>query len=37
MNPMPPVIVGFLFLAIGNYMPKCRWDYTQGIKIPWTL
>ena len=32
-----PVILGVLFVAIGNYMPKCRRNYTIGIKIPWTL
>ena len=29
--------MGILFLLIGNYMPKCRRNYTIGIKIPWTL
>ena len=22
---------------VGNYLPKCRQNYTVGIKIPWTL
>ena len=22
---------------IGNYLPKCRQNYTVGIKLPWTL
>ena len=26
-----------LFLVIGNYMPKCKQNYTIGIKLPWTL
>lgn len=26
-----------LFLIIGNYMPKCKQNYTIGIKLPWTL
>ena len=30
-------IMGFFFLVIGNYLPKCRQNYTVGIKIPWTL
>ena len=21
----------------GNYLPKCRQNYTMGIKLPWTL
>ena len=32
-----PVFMGVLFLVIGNYMPKCKQNYTMGIKIPWTL
>ncbi|RVU55525.1 SdpI family protein [Anaerosphaera multitolerans] len=31
------LIVGFIFIAIGNYMPKTKQNYTVGIKIPWTL
>ena len=29
--------MGLLFVIIGNYMPKCKQNYTIGIKIPWTL
>ena len=32
-----PVLLGVLFIAIGNYLPKCKQNYTIGIKIPWTL
>ena len=32
-----PVFMGILFIIIGNYLPKCRQNYTIGIKIPWTL
>ena len=32
-----PVFLGVLFVAIGNYLPKCQQNYTIGIKIPWTL
>ena len=32
-----PVILGVLFVFIGNYMPKCKQNYTVGIKLPWTL
>ncbi len=32
-----PVFVALLFLVIGNYLPKCKHNYTVGIKIPWTL
>ena len=31
------LICGVLFLIIGNYLPKCRQNYTIGIKVPWTL
>ena len=31
------VFVGLLFIAIGNYLPKCKQNYTVGIKVPWTL
>lgn len=31
------VFLGVLFVIIGNYMPKCRHNYTIGIKLPWTL
>lgn len=29
--------VGVLFVIIGNYLPKCRLNYTMGIRTPWTL
>lgn len=32
-----PALVGIIFLAIGNYLPKCKQNYTSGIKLPWTL
>ena len=31
------VFSGLLFVVIGNYMPKCKQNYTIGIKLPWTL
>ncbi|MCC8050569.1 MAG: SdpI family protein [Clostridiales bacterium] len=36
------MIVVDLFMAafcigIGNYLPKCRQNYTVGVKLPWTL
>ena len=36
-NTVLPVFLGLLFTVIGNLMPKCRRNYTIGIKIPWTL
>ena len=32
-----PLVFGALFVVIGNYMPKCRQNYSLGIKLPWTL
>ncbi len=29
--------IGFLFLVIGNYLPKVRPNYLMGIRTPWTL
>ena len=35
--PMAILLVGCIFLVIGNYMPKMKQSYTIGIKIPWAL
>ena len=32
-----PIFIGLIFTIIGNYLPKCKQNYTIGIKIPWTL
>ena len=37
MEMIMPVIVGLVLAIIGNYLPKCKQNYTIGIKIPWTL
>lgn len=31
------VLMGVLFIILGNYLPKCKQSYTLGIKLPWTL
>ena len=31
------ILLGVLFIVIGNYLPKARQNYTVGIKLPWTL
>ena len=31
------ILVGILFIVIGNYMHKIKQNYTIGIKISWTL
>ena len=37
MEMVMPVLMGLIFTIIGNYLPKCKQNYTIGIKIPWTL
>lgn len=32
-----PVFVGIVLVLCGNYLPKCKQNYTVGIKLPWTL
>lgn len=31
------ILVGFVFILLGNYLSKNRQNYTVGIKLPWTL
>ncbi|HJC11770.1 MAG TPA: SdpI family protein [Candidatus Blautia merdigallinarum] len=31
------ILMGVLFILLGNYLPKLRQNYTIGIKLPWTL
>ena len=37
METVMPVTVGLILAIVGNYLPKCKQNYTIGIKIPWTL
>ncbi len=30
-------MVGLVVVISGNYLPKCKRNYTIGIKLPWTL
>lgn len=30
-------LIGIGIAAIGNYLPKCKYNYTMGIRVPWTL
>ena len=32
-----PLFVSIILLLIANYLPKCKQNYTIGIKLPWTL
>lgn len=31
------LLIGVIFVVVGNYLPKCRQNAVIGIKIPWTL
>ena len=37
MDVVMPALIGLIFAIIGNYLPKCKQNYTMGIKLPWTL
>lgn len=30
-------MAGLVIIISGNYLPKCRRNYTMGIRLPWTL
>ena len=30
-------VIGLMFVVVGNYLPKCKRNYTLGIKLPWTI
>jgi uncharacterized membrane protein len=32
-----PALVGVLFVAIGNYLPRLRSNWWMGIRTPWTM
>ena len=32
-----PIFLGIVFMALGSILPKCKQNYTVGIKLPWTL
>ena len=34
---MTNLLLGVVFVVIGNYLPKCKQNYTIGIKVKWTL
>lgn len=31
------IILGVVFVILGNYMPKCKPNYTIGIRVTWSL
>lgn len=36
-NRVVPIFVSLIIILLGNYLPKCKQNYTVGIKLPWTL
>ena len=36
-NMLLPLMMGGMFVFIGNYLPKIKQNFTLGIKIKWTL
>ena len=31
------ISIGLLITVMGNYLPRCRYNFTMGIRTPWTL
>ena len=36
-NTITPIVIGLLFIILGNYMGKLRKNFFIGIRTPWTL
>lgn len=37
MSTLGPLVIGIIFLVLGNYMPQVRSNFFIGIRTPWTL
>ncbi|NKE07001.1 SdpI family protein [Mesobacillus selenatarsenatis] len=37
MGSIGPLVVGIIFMILGNYMPQVRSNFFIGIRTPWTL
>lgn len=37
MDTVTLLMIGLMFVVIGNYLPKCKQNYTIGIKVKWAL
>lgn len=37
MSYIVPIMVGIIFIVIGNYLQRVRSNYFMGIRTPWTL
>ena len=31
------ILLGVMFVILGNYMPKCKQNYTIGVRVTWAL
>lgn len=36
-NSVMYVMVGFLFVILGNYLPKCKQNFVIGIRVKWAM
>lgn len=34
---MVRILLGLMFIVLGNYMPKCKQNHTIGVKVTWAL
>ena len=34
---LPGLLLGVVFIVVGNYLPKCKQNYTFGIRVRWAL
>lgn len=34
---IPFILVGFLYIVLGNYIQQCKHNYFIGVRTPWTL
>ena len=37
MHRLVPIMLCILIIVLGNYLPKCKHNYTIGVRTPWTL
>lgn len=36
-NRIGGILIGSVFIVLGNYLPKTKLNYTVGIRLPWTM
>lgn len=36
-NIIVRILLGVMFVILGNYMPKCKQNYTIGVRVTWAL